>query len=75
MVIKKVIDDIYNLETENIRIIVSGEYQGHIKNKAGDAFSYVVVTGSPNPEIPWFKDRKKIDGTKRLILGLRKKGF
>ena len=104
VVVRKEIDDIYILEIENIRIIMSGEYQCHIKNKAGEAFSNgvvivnskpkfvkdledkeswsnenvvleVVVTGSPTPEITWFKDGKKVDGTQRVILESREEVF
>ncbi|CAG2158572.1 unnamed protein product [Oppiella nova] len=104
VVIKKEIDDIYILEIENIRIIMSGEYQCHIKNTAGEAFSKgtvivnskpkfvkdledkesaasenvvleVVVTGSPTPEITWFKDGKRVDGTERVILESREEVF
>lgn len=104
VVVKKEIDDIYILEIENIRIIMSGEYQCHIKNKAGEAISNgtvivnskpkfvkdledkdswvnenvvleVVVTGSPTPEITWFKDGRKVDGTERVILESREEVF
>jgi hypothetical protein len=51
VVIKKEIEDIYILEIENIRIVMSGEYQCHIKNEAGEAFSNGTVVVNSKPKI------------------------
>lgn len=48
--IKKEMNDIYQLEIENIRIIMSGEYECRIKNEAGEASSKGVVTVSSKPK-------------------------
>lgn len=49
--VKKEIDDIYVLEIENIRIIMSGDYKCVIKNEAGEASSMGVITVNGKPQI------------------------
>ncbi|OTF80355.1 hypothetical protein BLA29_007967, partial [Euroglyphus maynei] len=50
VVIRKEMDDIYQFEIENIRIIMSGEYECRIKNEAGEASSKGVITVSSKPQ-------------------------
>lgn len=49
IVVRKELEDIYVLEIENIRIIMSGEYECRIKNEAGEASSKGVVTVQSKP--------------------------
>lgn len=49
IVVKKEMDDIYVMEIENIRIIMSGEYECRIMNEAGEASSKGVITVQSKP--------------------------
>ena len=51
IVVRREIDDIYILQIKNVRIIMSGEYQCRIKNKAGEAFSNGTVIVYSKPKI------------------------
>lgn len=59
IVVKQEVDDIYVLEIENIRIIMSGEYECRIRNEAGEAASKGVVLVKSKPTI--VKDLHDLD--------------
>ena len=48
--VKKEMDDIYVLEIENIRIIMSGDFECRIHNEAGEASSHGIITVHGKPK-------------------------
>lgn len=48
--VKKEMDDIYVLEIENIRIIMSGDFECRIHNEAGEASSHGIITVNGKPK-------------------------